>query len=356
MVASRTSVYDHEVYLQMTSPTAIPKDAPVRFRASITLMHVYIQVPRLICLVRHASNHPEDSRTLAAAVALAESLWALTPSDVMQEIIQSCVTVVDVPPSPEIADIIPNSYRFNSIENSILTSRFWKLQVSLSGIIQTLYQNYPAECSSSRLPPLIDVEKIDADAATDLARCIRWALTICPSLPLVPLSIYTSFQGSLGAWYRIIRRITASNRTPPPYPDPYPSVTAYFDGQLFRAKRLEQFVADQSNNLHEMWNLPRVNKRFLRSAAIDMAGGPLPDWMPIRIKFDSEDGAMVMKLEYEVVGSLYEEIMGHDDGTTAWVRRTRTKSPFQPETSEQMPGKVFPNRSVNIVFNGDDAC
>ncbi|OAG02307.1 uncharacterized protein CC84DRAFT_1262264 [Paraphaeosphaeria sporulosa] len=343
MVASRTSVYDNDAYLEMTSPAVIPKDSPATFRASIALMHVYIQVPRLICLVRHASNYPEDSLTLAAAVALAETLWELIPDEVMQEVIQSCITIVDVPPSPEIADIIPDSYYFDSIENSTVVSRFWKLQVVLSGIIQTLYQKYPAECASSRLPPLSVVEKIDADAATELARCIHWAFTICPSLPLVPLRIYTTFQVSVGAWCRIIQRISASNRSPPPYPDPFPSVTAYFDEQLSRAKRMEQFVADKSNLVHELWNIPHVNKRFLRSASIDMAGGPVPDWMPIRIKFDTEDGAMVMRMEYDVGGSLFEDILGHNNLIKGWTRRTITKSPFQPGTSENLPGKGFPN-------------
>ncbi|KAJ4351887.1 uncharacterized protein N0V89_007231 [Didymosphaeria variabile] len=340
MVASRTSVYDQEVYLEMTSPAAIPMDAPAVFRASVALMHVYIQVPRLICLVRHASNYPEDSRTLAAAVALAESLWSLLPSDVMEEVIQAAVTIIDIPPSPEIAEIVPNSYHFNSVENSTLISRFWKLQVSLSGIIQTLYQNYPAECASSFLPALPFVERTDAEAATELARCIHYALTICPHLPLVPLRIYTTFQISLGTWYRIIRRITASNRALPPDPDP--AVTAYFDEQLSHARRMEQFVSDQSNNVHRIWNIPRVNKRFLRAAAIDMAGGPIPDWMPIRINFESEDGAMIMKMEYDVAGCLYEEITGFDNGTGGWVRKTRTTSPFRPETSDQKPGKGFP--------------
>jgi hypothetical protein len=347
MIASRTSVYDNQVYLQMTCPAAIPKDAPVAFRASVALMHVYIQVPRLICLVRHASNYPEDSRTLAAAVSLAELLWALVPGDLMQEVIQSCVTIVEIPPSPEVADFIPDSYHFDSIEHSTLISRFWKLQVCLSGIIQTLYQNYPAECSCSLLPPLSVIENTDVNAATDLARCIRYALTICPSLPLVPLRIYTAFQVSLGTWYRIIRRITASNRSLSADTDP--SVTAYFDEQLSRAKRMEQFVSDQSNHVHYLWDIPRVNKRFLRAAAIDMAGGPIPDWMPIRVKFDIEDGAMVMRTEYDVAGPWHEEILGTDNKIDSWVRRTRTKSPFQAGTSDQSPGKGFPNGSVHYM-------
>ncbi|KAL5387522.1 hypothetical protein PMIN02_008060 [Paraphaeosphaeria minitans] len=349
MIASRTSVYDNDVYLEMTSPASVPKDSPATFRASVALMHVYIQVPRLICLVRHASNYPEDSLTLTAAMSLAEALWELIPGKLMREIVHSCITIVDVPPYPEIADIIPDSYHFDSIENSTVISRFWKLQVTLSGIIQTLYQRYPAECVSSQLPPLSVVENTDADAATELARCIHWAFTICPSLPLVPLRIYTTFQVSVGAWCRIVQRITASNRSPPPYPDPFPSVTTYFDDQLFRAKRMEQFVADKSNLVHELWNIPRVNKRFFRSAAIDMAGGPIPDWMPIRITFDTEDGSIVMRMEYDVGGSLYEEMLGHDNFIKGWTRRTRTKSPFQPGTSERLPGKVFPNGSVNIV-------
>lgn len=350
MIASRTSIYDNEVYLEMTNAAAVPEDSPVAFRASVALMHIYIQVPRLICLVRHASNYPDDSRSLASAVALAESLWTLLPSDLIQRLIQSCVTVVDIPPSPEIADIVPDSYHFSSIENSTVISRYWKLQVVLSGIIQTLYQNHPMECTSSRLPYLSVVEHTDASAATELARCINWAFTICPSLPLVPLRIYTTFQVSLGAWYRIIRRLTADNGTTTPDFEPYLSDRASFDETLLRAKRMENFVAARSNDVHEMWDLPIVNKRFLRSAAIDMAGGPIPEWMPISVKFEDEDGELVMRMQYEIAGPMYDEYLGTDNGIRqVWQRRTKTMSPFQPGSSEQMPGKGFPNGSVDFI-------
>ncbi|KAJ4299967.1 hypothetical protein N0V90_005215 [Kalmusia sp. IMI 367209] len=337
MVASRTSVYDHELYLSMTCPAAIPYDAPAAFRASIAIMHVYIQLPRLVCLIRHASNYPEDAQTLASAIALAESLWSLVPNDVIQEVIQTSITVVDRPPSPDIADITSYCYHFDSIQSCILITRFWMLQINLCGPIQTLYQNFPAESTASLLPPLLTVEQIDYDAAIELARSIRYALDICPTLPLVPLRIYTSFQVSIGTWHRMIRRINANNRALSP--DPSSPVAAYLAEQLSRAQRLENWVSSETNDVHEMWKVQRVHKRFLRSAAIDMAGGPIPDWMPLRIKFESEDGAMVMRLEYDVAGPLYDQIVGNRDGDRAWVRRTKTISPFHPETNGWVPSK-----------------
>lgn len=346
MVASRTSVYDHKVYLDMTKPEAIPIEAPSTFRASVALMHVFIQVPRLICLIRHVSSNPEDSRTLGITIALAQSLWELVPNDIMQNIIQDSVITVDSPPAPEIADLIPNSYHFSSIEMSTLIGRYWKLQVCLCGTIQTLYRNFPAECASSLLPPLSVVEETDVHAATELARCIHYAVTVCPSLPLVPLRIYTTFQVSFATWHRLTRRTTASSRSQPPFPDP--SVTAFLDDQLSRAKRMEQFVSDESNKIHQMWNIQRVNKRFLRAAAIDMAGGPIPDWMPIRVKFESEDGTMVMKMEYDVGGPVYDEIYGNKNGHQGWVRTTKTLSPFDPGTRDQQIGKGFPTGSVDF--------
>ncbi|KAF1979036.1 hypothetical protein BU23DRAFT_448317 [Bimuria novae-zelandiae CBS 107.79] len=341
MVASRTSIYDNRFYLEMTDPTTVAPDASDTFRVSVAMMHVYIQLPRLVCLVRHATNFPEDARTLASAVALAENLWSLVPSDIMQNIIQRCVTSVNAPPSSKIADIIPNSYHFNSVQNCMLISRFWRLKTCLSGPIQTLYQNFPAECASSLLPPLPIVEKTDVDAATELARCIRYALTICPSLPLIPLRVYTCFQISLGGWYRQIQRLTTSINALPPEADP--SVTAYLNEQLSRAQRMEQFVADGSNAVHDIWRIQRVNKRFLRAAAVDMAGGPIPGWMPIRVKFENEDGDMVMKMEYELGGLLNESIMEDSYTGGGWVRKTRTMSPFRPDTADFAPGKGFPN-------------
>lgn len=95
-----------------------------------------------------------------------------------------------------------------------------------------------------------------------------------------------------------------------------------------------------------MWHIQRVNKRFLRAAAIDMAGGPIPDWMPIRVKFEAEDGDLVMKMEYDVAGPKYKEMMEEHYTGQEWVRKTRTVSPFRPDTTENEPGKGFPNGYV----------
>lgn len=351
MVASRTSIYDNEYYLEMTHPRNIPHDAPVPFQLSIMMMHIFIQMPRLVCLIRHASNYPEDSRTLNSAISLAVYLWSLVPVDTMQHYINASVSSIDSPPAPEIADIIPNSYNFDSIQSCMIITRLWRLQICLSGTIQTLYQNFPSECITSPLPPILLLEQIDESVAMELARSLRYSFTVCPSLPLVPLRIYICFQLTLGTWYRQIRRLTASIRSLPPSTDI--SITAYLSAQLSRAQRMEQFVSNGSNAVHDMWHIQRVNKRFLRAAAIDMAGGPIPDWMPIRVKFEAEDGDLVMKMEYDVAGPKYKEMMEEHYTGQEWVRKTRTVSPFRPDTTENEPGKGFPNGYVYWWGAGD---
>lgn len=338
MIASRTSIYDNDFYLATTNPATIPKEAPLHTRASIIMMHVYIQLPRLVCLVRHATNYPDDSRTLASAVALAESLWSHIPSALFSSIIRSSTALVDPPPCPSIADIVPHSYRFTSVQDCMLICRFWRLQISLSGPIQTLYQNFPAECALSLLPSLPDVRQTDYDAAIDLARAIRYALTVCPSLPLIPLRVYTCFQVSIGTWGRQMR--ADADAVPPP------SASASAP-----AARMEAFVARTSNAVHDMWAIHHVDTRFLRAAAVDMAGGPIPDWMPVHVKFESEDGDMVMQMEYRVT-NLFDDGTGEKGGEggdgdgggrAGWVRKTRTVSPFGPGTTGRQPGKGFPN-------------
>ena len=94
-----------------------------------------------------------------------------------------------------------------------------------------------------------------------------------------------------------------------------------------------------------MWGLQRVNKRFLRAVAIDIAGGPIPLWMPIRVRFEDEAGALVMKMEYDVAGPHYRDIMEDHYTGQAWTRKTTSVSPFRPDTADVKPGKGFPNGS-----------
>lgn len=340
MMSGRTSIYDQELYLNITNAANIPANTPVAFRVSVMIMHVFIQLPRLVCLIRHASNHPEDSKTVASAIMLAETLWSLVPPNaMMEEVIQASITIVEKPPSPELADIVTNSYEFDSLQNCMLIGKFWMLQVLLSGTIQTLYQNFPSQCSASSLLPLLVVQDTDYNAALELARCIRYALDFCPALPLAPLRIYTTFQVSLGTWYRRSQYFTATCRTFGP--ETSPQIIAYVAEQIAIANRMETWVSSTANDVHEMWNVQRVSRKFLRAAVVDMAGGPIPDWLPLRIKFEFENGMMVTNLEYDLVAPIYEEILGTSDLMRQWQRKTKTASPFDDDTRNKPTGPML---------------
>jgi len=113
--------------------------------------------------------------------------------------------------------------------------------------------------------------------------------------------------------------------------------------QLARAQRMENWVVEVTNNAQEAWGLQRIAKKFLRDVISVMSGGPIPDWLPLRINFGCEDGEMVMKLEYDIGGKLYKELMADTD-IEHWVRRTKTLSPFRAETNDWVPRKGYPTR------------
>lgn len=276
-------------------------------------------------------------------MTLVTHLWSLVPVNTMQELISSSAVLVAIPPSdkPDITDIIPDSYHFDSVQSCMLASRFWRLQISLCGLLQTMHQNFPDKYSTSSLPPMSLVHEIDEHAAKELARSFRWNLEVCPSLPLLPLRFYNCFQSSFGSWYRQILRLTATLKSLPPDTDP--ALTSHLTAQLSRASRMENFVQEAFNTVHAIWRIQRVNKRFLRAVALDMAGGPIPTWMPIRVRFEDEGGALVMKMEYDVAGPHYRDIMEDHYTGQSWTRKTTSVSPFRPDTADVKPGKGFPN-------------
>jgi hypothetical protein len=287
-------------------------------------MHTFIQVPRLICLTRHAIEHPEDTTALTAAISLAESLWTLEPFDLVQQVIYDSATTYPTPPHAEIFDIIPDSYQFDSVPSAILVSRYWHLRVNLCGITEMLYLQFPTETEKSLLPDLGVVNRRDIDAAMDLARTIRYSLDTCPELPLLPLRLHTTFQISLGTWYRLVRRLTrryeAVDNTIPE------SEVLDLAAQLSKAQRMEQFVIDEINRIQTSWKLQSVSKDFLLGAIEDMSGGKIPEWLPTSVKFECEDGNMVMKISYGLPLDIHEEMFGLNPNE--WTRSTTTESPF----------------------------
>lgn len=326
LIAGRTSLFENQFYLELSTPSAIPSDTTPARRAEITMMHILIQMPRLACLIRHVTTTPEDMAALVSAVSLAETLWALDPAESIEQVLKTCTTRMHVPPSREISDIIPDSYDFDSVQTIILVCRYWMLIVTLCGLTESLYLHFPEHAKSSLLPDLATVYEKDIDAAINMARCVRYSADLCPSLPILPLRVHTTFQLSIACWYRMICRLEKiieaeagiSNRED----------EDFFKNELEKARRMEDWVIDECNRIHSSWSVHSVPKKFLRAAVIDMSGGPLPEWLPIRVEFAQEGEHMVMRMEYDVPGPKFGEMMGYHEDVPQWTRKTTSASPF----------------------------
>jgi hypothetical protein len=301
MLAGRASVYDNDFYLSSTYPPSFSMDSiqlSAYQRASMAIMHIFIQCPRLNCLIRQAVTKPEDTEVLVAAVTLAESLWQLDLSEQVAPLLASSITVLPVPPIQEVSDIVPMTLQFDSVQSMILCTRYWMLINLLAGLVDTLYRHFPTETGLSLLPNPEALRRTETDAAIQLAASLCWAQSVSRELPLVPLRLHTPLQISIGPWYRTIRRLTSheynNNMTAL---DPY--TEAEHAHELSHARRMKTWLIEECNRIHRYWDVSLTLEKPLLEALNTMAGEKIPDWLPVRVRFEAEDGEMVMKLDYE---------------------------------------------------------
>ncbi|KAF2792431.1 hypothetical protein K505DRAFT_387464 [Melanomma pulvis-pyrius CBS 109.77] len=305
LLAGRVSVYDNDTYLSLTSPLSLslqnPPPSPFQ-TASTLVMHSFIQITRLACLVRHSVAYPADIEVLTSALSLAESLWVLDPSTPISTVLASSTTLLSIPPCPSIADIIPSSLHFCSIQVAILLTRYWMLRLHLCGVIQTLYRYFSAyiEGAGVHLPCLEEVRDMDKEAAVNVAMSVPYAITIEPNLPLVPLRLLPVVQISMGPWYRAVQRLEKLSS-----PSGSTSVLestlddAESEMELSKARRMQDWVVEQGNQIHDAWGLERVSVEYLKVGVDIMAGEEIPGWVPRRIRFEQGVGdELVMRLEY----------------------------------------------------------
>ena len=354
MLAGRNSVYDNDFYLSSTYPPPPSSNLIVLStfqRASMAIMHIFVQCPRLNCLVRHATTHPEDTAALVSAVTLAESLWQLDLSDQVSALLTEAVTVEPNPPFESLADILIDSMHFHSVQGMILCTRYWMLINILGGLVDTLYRHFPAEIESSLLPNRYVMHKLETDAAVRLAKSIPWAESVSRTLPLVPLRLHTPLQISIGPWYRTIRRLKAVRSA-------NPGLDADVDSEMIRtitcAERMKAWIIEHCNYIHKQWDVSILSEKPLLEALDTMAGEKIPDWLPVRVRFEAEDGEMVMKLDYENKTGSYREQFDLGEHPPRRVH-SRNFDMFRSEVEGWDGGYVreLPDRSTSVPTLGD---
>ncbi|KAF1846184.1 uncharacterized protein K460DRAFT_377460 [Cucurbitaria berberidis CBS 394.84] len=327
ILAGRKSVYDNEFYLSSTYPPAFDSDIislSAFQRASMAIMHAFIQCPRLGRLIRHAITNPDDKSVLAAAVSHAESLWQLDLPRQVSELLRISITRVLVPPTPEIADLLPESLEFDSVQSMTLCTRYWMLQNVLCGFANTLHRRFPIETGLSLLPSTKVIRDVDVDAALQLAKSLPWAESVSQRLPLVPLRLHTPLQISVGPWHRIIRDLGSFESISSDLDiEPDPEISF----EVSRAKCMKAWIMDHCNRIHKQWDVASIDEKALLEALDSMAGEKIPDWLPLRVRFEAEDGEMVMKLDYENKTGSYQEHYNIGE-------KPPKRKPFHPATIE----------------------
>ncbi|KAH7377403.1 hypothetical protein BKA66DRAFT_422314 [Pyrenochaeta sp. MPI-SDFR-AT-0127] len=361
MLAGRKSVYDNEFYLSSTYPSASGMDVlslSASQRASMAIMHIFIQCPRLVYLIRYAIMNPEDTNALASAVSHAESLWQIDLANQVAELLEVSVTVVPEPAEPDMADIMPDILEFESVQSMILCTRYWMLQNVLCGMFDTLYRHFPTETALSLLPVPDLLRSIDVDAALQLAKSLTWAESVSHKLPLVPLRLHTPLQISIGPWHRILRGVIAASSTSLNM-DISPGVKSPFE--ISRAVRMKTWLIDRCNRIHKQWDVSVVEEPPLLEALDSMAGERIPDWLPVRVRFEAEDGEMVMKLDYENRTGSFQERYDLVEKSPK-----RMQSPVTPEGRwqrenvrvQELPFRESPSASTSVGFDNSkkNAC
>jgi hypothetical protein len=239
---------------------------------------------------------PEATGSLASAVSLMEYLWQVDLAKYVDELITDSVTVSNQPVSSQMADTMPETYNYNSIQSMVLCTRYWMVLNLLCGMIDTLHRRFPAEIALSLLPELNTIRDIDTNAGLNLAKSLAWAEAGSQTLPLVPLRLHTPLQISIGPWLRLIRNNTEFLATSPTLDA---QTQHQMSHEVDRAMRMKEWLVEQCDRIHKQWSVSTVNEQFLIEALDAMTGEKIPDWLPTKVRFEAEDGNMVIKLEYE---------------------------------------------------------
>ncbi|KAH5170353.1 hypothetical protein HBI25_006070 [Parastagonospora nodorum] len=344
MLGGRDSVYDNDFYLSTTYPPPLSSHQntlSASQRASMVIMHIFVQCPRFNRVVRHAIANQDDTAALVAAVTLAESLWQLEVPAQVAPLLSEAVALSPRPVNG-LADTLVNSLQFSSVQSMVLCTRYWMLVSILGGLIDTLYRYFPAETELSMLPDRYALHKFETEAATKLAMSIPWADSLSQKLPLVPLRLHTPLQISIGPWHRTIQRLNAFRASTP-------NLDTEIDCEMSRtishAERMKAWIIRECNQIHEKWDVSVITEGPLLEALNTMAGEKIPDWLPVRVRFEAEDGDMVLKLEYENKEGSYKDSfhITENPPRRAWENQTLdwlNKSGFAIST----PKKEMPYR------------
>jgi hypothetical protein len=186
------------------------------------------------------------------AVGLIEKLYNDDCDTFMHGIIENATTIVSTR-SPEIAAMVPESYRFESTYIFKLFTRYLSFQVLLYGIIEDLQRIYSLNIDTSA------VQVKDVQAAQSIAMCVDHALNTYPAMGLLVVRLILPLQFSFFSWHRLERRSVSS-------------MYAAHDYQ--RARQMKWWVVRVMNSIEMAWRVDHTSFERNEKVAEALSGGP----------------------------------------------------------------------------------
>jgi hypothetical protein len=229
---------------------------------------------------------------------LGKKLWDLDSESTLEYLLQNYSIGVDTPPSPEIADIVPETLRFKVLDPSLsFCKRYWVCRIHLASLLGNLWYHFPEQCLEAGLPSLLTVQKTEVQAAACITQTLVYSMGFSKILPLLPLRVLGPLSMSIGVWYRVVQYLTQLLEIIGPQSQDY----AFYATQLEKATRMEHWVIDQCNKLHETWGIPETKSSTYESMCQALAGGSIMDWLKLRVEVKPID---LVNLEETMMNTL----------------------------------------------------
>lgn len=259
--ASRDSVFDDMPWLLVRS-LGCRSNVPEMARLDTPLIHdtinaFFIQLPRLVRLVRRAREAPESSTVRAEAEALALKLYMLDLEPCIQQARETGLVTIILSESPEYRETLPVSFAFVSFLLSRLCVTYWTMRVLVCGLILALSEIVPA------MPELhaFDPEKVvaqDVHAAECISMCYDYLIRSPSPIRLNSVWLMLPLQTGFGAWYRKGKRAAVAGL------------------EAEHAQRMMRMSIRMLDDIGETWGGRGVPASVWVQRSDVLTGGPLP--------------------------------------------------------------------------------
>lgn len=162
----------------------------------------WIQIPRLVRLVKQARISVENRSAAVAAFELAAQLYTDDLEPWIQELLDKGVIRIVPTSSSQLRTLIQSSFDFSSYIAYTLCLSYWSLRIAVCGLTLALLNRFPRTPFANQFDMSI-VAAADICAAEYIAMTAQQALESSGVIPLHSMLQPMPLMISVGAWHRL---------------------------------------------------------------------------------------------------------------------------------------------------------